>query len=50
MESFENNEFETEPEVSAAVPALTCFIMALSLGVFYNLGKEKLKEVYGDKE
>ena len=36
--------------VSAAVPALTCFIMALSLGVFYNLGKEKLKEVYGDKE
>lgn len=36
--------------VSALVPAVTCCIMALTLGIFYNLNKNKLKELYPQKE
>lgn len=35
--------------VSAAVPMITCLIMALSLGLFYNLSKDRLKEIYPEK-
>lgn len=35
--------------VSAAVPMITCLIMALSLGIFYNLSRDKLKEIYPEK-
>lgn len=34
--------------VSAAVPAAACMLMALLLGVVYNIGKNKLGEIYSD--
>lgn len=34
--------------VSAAVPAVTCMLMALLLGVVYNISKSKLGEIYSD--
>lgn len=36
--------------VSAAVPMITCLIMALSLGIFYNLSKDRLKEIYPERK
>ena len=34
--------------VSAAIPAVTCMLMALLLGVVYNISKSKLGEIYSD--
>ncbi len=34
--------------VSAAVPAVTCLLMTLFLGVIYNISKNKLGEIYSD--
>lgn len=35
--------------IATVIPAATCLIMALSLGLFYNLSKAKLKELYANK-
>ena len=32
--------------VSTLVPALTCLVMAVMLGIVYNLGKKRMKEIY----
>lgn len=36
--------------ISTIIPAISCFIMALSLGVFYPLSKEKLREYNDNKD